>query len=92
MLTDDHRQLAVTIPEGQAVPALVLAHPTLDPPLDRATLHLPDKILDRKLHRSRGYSGIDFRRVIRPANNGHANDLQTKSPHSYMQRNSQSLV
>nr|WP_287106729.1 hypothetical protein [Mesorhizobium sp.] len=70
-MTDDHRQLTVAIPEGQAVPAFVVANSTLDATFDRAALYLPDKILDRELHRSRGYGRIDFGSVVRPTYNGH---------------------
>jgi hypothetical protein len=71
VLTDDYRQLTVAIPERQAIPAFVVTNPTLDATFDRAALHLPDKVLNRELHRSRGYGRIDFGRVVRPPNSGH---------------------
>src|SRR5262245_50039770 len=65
---DDHRQLAVTIEEGQAMLALVLANSALDAPSDGTTLHLPDKILDGEFHCARSQPRIDFRHAIYPTN------------------------
>jgi hypothetical protein len=70
-LIHDHHQFAIMVAERQAVPAFVIACPSLNTAADGAALHLPEKILYGEFHRARSHRRIYFRHTVGPANHRH---------------------